>query len=135
MLRTWTTLLVFAGLVAFSAGCQKADQNEKAVKAGLEEYLKNRAGLDMNSMEMKVTSVTFRGTEADVAVSFQAKGASDAANGMQMKYVMEQKGGKWVVKGRSGSSEHGGQDAPAGGMGGGGMAMPPDHPPSGGEKK
>ena len=139
MSRIWTIFLICAGLALLATtGCQKADQNEQAIKTGLEEYLKNRAGLDMNSMEMKLNSVNFRGSEADVSVSFQAKGATDPSTGMQMKYVMEQQGGKWVVKGRSGTSEHGGADQAPMPSGGSGMEMPSGHPPTtggGGEKK
>lgn len=94
------------------------------------EYLAGRSGISVDSMDIEVTSVTFRGNEADAQVSFRAKGSTDASNLMQMKYVLEQKDGKWVVKGRSGMSEHGGQ---TGGSGTEAMpAMPPNHPPMGG---
>jgi len=98
------TLLVAAALLL--TGCAgKAPQSNKAVEDGVLEYLKNRKGLDINSMDVKVNSVTFRGSEADVQVSFTAKGASDTSQPMQMKYVLEQKDGKWTVKGRS-NNEH-----------------------------
>jgi hypothetical protein len=131
-IRHFQTLLVAATLLL--AGCAgKAPQNDKAVEAGVLDYLKTRKGLDLNSMDVKVSSVTFRGNEADVQVSFQAKGASDAAQGMQMKYVLEQKDGKWTVKGRSGNNEHTNTQAPPmGGGESGGSMMPPNHPPTGG---
>ncbi|MBL8210812.1 MAG: hypothetical protein JNK87_08880 [Bryobacterales bacterium] len=136
------TLLVAAALLL--TGCAgKAPQNNKAVEDGVLEYLKNRKGLDINSMDVKVNSVTFRGNEADVQVSFTAKGASDTSQPMQMKYVLEQKDGKWTVKGRS-NNEHTNTPPPGDMMppshpptegGGAGGAMPPGHPPTGGAEK
>lgn len=93
------------------------------------EYLQNRAGLDIKAMDVSVSGVAFRENEADATVTFKAKGSTDTSNSMQMKYVLEQKDGKWVVKGRSGSGGHGAE-----GMGGG-AAMPPGHPPAEGGKK
>ena len=137
------TLLLAAALLL--TGCAgKAPQNNKAVEDGVLEYLKNRKGLDINSMDVKVNSVTFRGGEADVQVSFTAKGASDSSQPMLMKYVLEQKDGKWTVKGRSGNNEHTNTQPPAGMMppshpptegGATGGAMPPGHPPTGGAEK
>lgn len=125
-------------------GCSKPTQNNKeAVERGLLEYLNTRAGINMTSMDITISGVSFRENEADATVSFKAKGSQDTSNAMQMRYVLEQKDGKWVVKGRASGSEHGGQTAPpagggmppAGGMsphGGGAPAgeMPPNHPPT-----
>jgi hypothetical protein len=91
------------------------------------DYLKTRAGISIDTMDVNVTSVTFRGEEADATVSFSPKGSKDHSGAMNMNYVLENKGGKWVVKGRSGSSQHGGdpsampKDTPQ---------MPPGHPPT-----
>jgi len=107
------------------------------------DYLKNRKGLNVDSMDVQVGSVSFRGNEADATVTMSAKGSTDHSNSMQMKYVLEVKDGKWTVKGRSGGSEHGGaMEAPGPTGAPSGMppsgAMPPGHPPtdgSGGAKK
>ena len=134
-------LFFIAPLLLAIAACSKAPPQDKTtVQKALVEYLAGRSGISVYSMDIEVTSVTFRGTEADAQVTFKAKGSTDASNLMQMKYVLEQKDGKWTVKGRSGASEHGGPGAPgasgAPGHGGGapeGMpAMPPGHPPTGG---
>ncbi len=104
------SVLAAAGLLAI--GCsQKATQSKEAVERGVLEYLQNRSGLDPKAMDIAISNVSFREGEADVTVSFKAKGSTEASNTMQMQYVMEQKDGKWVVKGRSGGS---------GGHGGGG---------------
>lgn len=103
------------------------------------EYLQNRAGLDVKNMDVSVSSVSFRQNEAEASVAFHAKGVTDPASSMNMRYVLEQKGGKWVVKGRAGGSEHGGElepgaaippgHAPAGALPGVGSSLPTDHPP------
>ncbi|MBI4902264.1 MAG: hypothetical protein HY820_01430 [Acidobacteria bacterium] len=117
------------GLIA----CSKAPQNREAVEKAVVEYLKGRPGLDMNSMEVQITGLNFREKEADATVVIQAKGTKDAGGSMTMKYVLEQKDGKWVVKGRSGGNEHGGS-APGGAEPPAGGALPPGHPPAGGTK-
>ena len=117
-----TALLAALSFLSLSA-CNKGKQNEQAVEQGLREYLRTRAGIDLNSMDIKVTGVSFRKDEADATVTFQAKGTTNPGSSMRMKYAMELKDGKWVVKGRSSSSEHGGADE---------TALPPNHPPAGG---
>ena len=69
----------------------------------------------------------FKGNEADATVAFRAKGA-DPATGLQMRYTLEQKSGKWVVKDKpeGGVNPHGTPgSAPAGAAEG---ALPPGHP-------
>ncbi|MBL8176959.1 MAG: hypothetical protein JNK48_19960 [Bryobacterales bacterium] len=127
-------LLLTATLLLALVGCSKPPAQDKtSVQKALVDYLAGRSGISVDSMDIEVTSVTFRGNEADAQVTFKAKGSTDASNLMQMKYVLEQKDGKWTVKGRSGMSDHGGpgqaapgQAAPQGGM----PAMPPGHPPT-----
>ena len=85
-------------------------------------------------MKIEVSSVSFRGNEADALISFTPKGMESSA-GMQMRYTLEKKGNEWVVKGRADSGGHGGMApgaSPHGGMpGAGGSSLPPDHPPIG----
>jgi len=124
-------LLYFATVVLAIVGCSKpASQDKASVQKALVDYLAGRSGISVESMDIEVTSVTFRGTEADAQVTFKAKGSTDASNLMQMKYVLEQKDGKWTVKGRSGASEHGGGAGDPGGAPQGMPAMPPGHPPT-----
>ncbi len=118
------------------AGCATDIQSKEAVRQGVIDHLSGRAGLDLGSMTIEVTSVTFRGDEADATVSFQAKGTSDPASGMQMQYTLERKGNRWAVKSKTGAggvhgeggmmpqSPHGAGEAPSG-------ALPPGHPPAG----
>jgi hypothetical protein len=109
----------------FLAACSKNIQNPDAVKEGVMDYLKQRApqmGLDMNAMDVSVSSVSFEKDTARAHVSFIPKGAP-AGGGMSMDYVLERKGDKWSVKGRQASpaSTHGAEPIPE---------LPPGHPPT-----
>jgi uncharacterized membrane protein YgcG len=110
--------------------CNRASQSPEAVKQGVLNHLSKTAGLNVGSMAVDVSSVTFRDNEADALVSIRPKNSTDPANAMSMKYTLERKGGEWVVKGRSGGggNPHGGA-MPSGG-GGGGSQLPPGHPPA-----
>lgn len=131
-------LLIPAALILVTAGCQKNIQTNDAVRKGVIEHLANNKGLNVDSMDIEITSVSFRDTEADATVSFKPKGG-DAAAGMSMKYTLERKGNDWVVK--KNPSAGGGHGAAMPGMGGGmgsgmgtgtgGAEMPPNHPPTG----
>lgn len=118
-------ILGLALLLALS-GCKKDIQNEPAVKAGLLKYLAARTSL--TEMEVKITSISFKNNQADATVHFQAKNDPNPGAGLEMKYLLEQKGSEWVVKSRLGGADHA---ASGGGMSnphGGSMALPPGHP-------
>jgi hypothetical protein len=111
-------LLTAAMLIA---ACSRDIQNTEAVRQGVLDYLKARTaetGLDMNMMQVDVTSVSFQATEARATVSFKPK-TGDSGGPMMMNYTLDRKGSKWVVRGRTenGVNPHGNQ------------ALPPDHPP------
>lgn len=132
-----SAVLIAAALLATACSTRKAGQNKEAVERGVIEYLQNRSGLDIKAMDVNIANVSFRENEAEATVSFSAKGAADASNMMQMRYVLESKDGKWVVKGRSGGAGGHGSGAPSGHgamtPGAGGeppAALPPGHPPA-----
>jgi hypothetical protein len=116
------------------AGCHRDIQNEDAVKRGVMDYLSTRQGLNLSSMSVSVTSLVYRQNEVDATVVFSPKG-SDAAQPMTLRYLLERKGDRWVVKPRATSGNpHGGMGAsPHGGMGmppagGASGTLPPGHP-------
>ncbi len=134
------------GATAFTA-CGPNLQNKEAVQAGVLAHLKTRSDLNISSMDVEVTNVSFRKGEADATVTFKAKGSSDPGGSMSIAYTLEQKGNEWVVKGRRSSAGDGhgatapGAAPPADGVhGGGATGAPPKDgfhgavPPSG-EKK
>jgi hypothetical protein len=113
------------------AGCAKDIQNQEAVKQGVMDYLKERAstmGLNIGAMDANVTSVSFEKDVARASVAFVVKG-SPGAGGMNMDYVLDRKGDKWVVRGRqvSPGNAHGAEGLP----GGAPQGLPPGHPPAG----
>ena len=115
---------LLAGVVLLGA-CNRGLENKEAVRQAVIDHLSSRSNLNVGSMQVDVTAVTFRENEADATVSFQAKGAT--GGGMTMSYKLERKGNRWVVKGKS---DTGGM--PHGAMGGG--EMPSGHPPVGGQE-
>ena len=103
------TLIAAALLLA---ACSQDIQNTDAVKQGVLDYLRARTaqtGLDINSlMQVEITSVSFQKDEARATVSFRPK-TGDSSGPMQMNYVLDRKGSKWVVRGRTenGVNPHG----------------------------
>jgi hypothetical protein len=122
--------LIATSLAAFVllAACHKDIQTTDAVQRGVMTYLSTKAGLSASSMDVSVTSVSFRQNEAEATVHFQARGSNDASSGITMKYVLERKGNEWVVKGRAGASSRGAN--PHGNGGGMGMMPPPSGTPA-----
>jgi len=116
-------------LAAFSVlgACSHSNiQNPEAVKQAVLEYLNARAaqtGLNMDVMDLVVTSVTFQKDEAQTTILFKLKNTGQG--GMSMNYTLDRKGDKWVVRGRQDNvaSPHGGGATP-----GGTTELPPDHP-------
>lgn len=117
-------ILALAALVLLS-GCKKDIQNEPAVKAGILKYLATRTNL--NEMDVSITSISFRQHQADATVHFQAKGNSSPGAGLDIKYILEQQGNEWAVKGRAGGMDHASQMGNP--HGAGAATLPPGHPP------
>jgi hypothetical protein len=136
-------------LIICLAGCNRGVQSNDAVRQGVLDYLSQKAGMNVNAMNITLTSVKINGDQADATVSFAAKGVATAQ--MTMQYHLEQKDNKWTVVGRQDSGQHTATPAPgAGAMGapdnphgggamaapgaGGKMPAPEDLPPAGKKK-
>lgn len=137
-MKFWHGALLFAGLLV--AGCSRGNQTPEAVRQGILDYLATRSDLDLASMQVEVTSVSFRQNEADATVAFRPKG-SGPGSGMQMRYTLERRGSGWLVKGKgqapTGSLPHGMEpsQAPANSAAAGPASdLPPGHPPLGRRK-
>ena len=116
------SLTVIALLCCVLTGCNRANQNKEAIRQGVIDYVATK--VNVSAMDVDVTSIAFKGDQADATVAFRAKGAA-AGSGLEMRYTLEQKSGKWVVKDKAeaGGSPHGAAAAP-----GGDSALPPGHP-------
>ena len=94
--------LAILAAVLCLAGCSKDIQTTEAVRQGVVDYLQQRTadtGLDVNSLVVTVSSVSFEKDVARATVAFSPKSAP-GVTGMSMNYVLDRKGDKWVVKGR-----------------------------------
>lgn len=99
-------------------------KSKEKVQAAILEHVGNKTGLDLNSLDVTTTSVSFDKNMAYATVAFHPKGDTALNHGMTMKYALENRSGKWVVVGRGNSQGSGltGQSA-------GGTGLPPGHPP------
>lgn len=120
-------------IVLLAACGQKNIENKEAIRQAVIEYLKARqaqTGLDMSTMDVNVTAMTFERDTARATVDFRVKGG-DA--GMQFNYTLDRKGDKWVVQGRQDSGQGHGEVLPGGDPGtgvapSGAGQLPPGHP-------
>lgn len=115
------------------ASCSRAPKSNEAIRQAVIDHLANKTGLDVKAMNVDVTSVQYRGKEADAVINFAPKNMP--GSGMAMNYTLEAQGDKWVVKKKAGGAmgaAHPGAEAPgSGAMGGAEGKMPPGHPPIG----
>ncbi len=124
--------ILLASVVTIAAlltsSCAKDIQNTDAVKQSVMDYLRSKntqTGLNMDAMTVDVTSVSYEKDTARATLRFTPKGMP--GGGMNMTYVLDRKGNKWVVRGKqeSGNPHGAGGMAPQG-------EMPPGHPATGG---
>jgi hypothetical protein len=116
--------LALTAVAMLLAACSRDIQTTDAVREGVLEYLNARSaqtGIDMNMVQLEVTSVSFEKTQARATVSFRPKGGGQG--GMSMSYTLDRQGDKWVVRPRPVSGE-GPHSMPP-------LNLPPGHPPAG----
>ncbi len=71
------------------------------------QRLQASSGLDLKSLDLTTTSVTFDKNFASATVSFHPKSDPTINNAMTMKYTLEDRDGKWVVVNVADSKGHG----------------------------
>jgi hypothetical protein len=134
-------LAAWVGIALILTGCAQAPQNKDAVRKGVVDHLtKSSSGLDLASMDVEVTAVTFHDKQANATVTFRPK--ANPQQGMTMNYTLESEGKNWVVKKKAGAGGHEGAAAPEGaaenphGQGAPPSGdLPPGHPPVPGTAK
>lgn len=87
--------------------------------------LRTSTGLDVNSLDVTTTSVTFDKNKAFATVAFHPKEDPALNSGMTMRYTLEERSGKWVVVNVGDSQGHG----LPGSASAGADNLPPGHPP------
>ena len=104
-------------LALLPVACSRNPQSAEAVRQGILDHLASRPDLDLKGIQVELASVAIRENEADAVVSFRPRRGEGEA--FQMRYTLERKGGRWVVKskGQAGGMPHGA-----------GMGLPPGHP-------
>ena len=98
------------------------------VQEAIINRLQTRTGLDLKSLDVSTTSVTFDKNRAYATVAFHPKNDASVNSGMVMKYTLEARDGNWVVVNVGDSQSH----SMARQTGMQGQTLPPGHPPIGG---
>jgi hypothetical protein len=96
-------------------------QTKEKVQEAIISRLQARSGLDLKSLDVTTTGVTFDNNKAYATVSFHPKGDPSVNSGLLMKYTLEQRDGKWQVV--NVGNPHGGSQSGHAGMGQG--ELPP----------
>ncbi|MBV8072595.1 MAG: hypothetical protein JO270_22015, partial [Acidobacteriaceae bacterium] len=82
-------------------------RSKDKVQEAIMQRLRTSTGLDVNSLDVTTTSVSFEKNKAFATVAFHPKGDPAINSGMTMKYTLEERGGKWVVVNVGDSQGHG----------------------------
>ena len=79
------------------AACGNDLKTKEKVQAAILDRLQNHSGLDLKSMDVATTDVSFENNLAYATVAFHPKGDPNLKSGMSMKYTLEMQDGKWIV--------------------------------------
>jgi hypothetical protein len=111
---------------AFLTACRRDDRNKEKVEQAILDRLQTHSGLDLKTLDISTTALSFDKNLAYATVSFHPKGDSRLTSEMIMKYTLEDKDGKWVVVNVGDAQGH--SMAHGHGSSAGGSQLPPGHP-------
>jgi hypothetical protein len=122
VLRSSAALLLATVVLA---SCGNGIRSKEKVQQAIINRLQPRSGLDLNSLDITTTSVSFKKNMAYATVAFHPKSDPSVNSGLVMNYTLEERDGKWVVVNVSGARGHGSMthNSSSGG------SLPPGHPP------
>lgn len=106
------------------SGCANRIKNKEKVQEAIINRLQNKSGLDLNSLDITTTSVSFDKNMAYATVAFHPKGDTSLNGAMTMRYTLEARDGKWIVLKVGDSQGHASMGSP-----GTAANLPPGHPP------
>jgi hypothetical protein len=112
-------------VIVILAGCGNNIKTKDKVQEAIVHRLETSSGLDMKSLDVTTTAVTFEKNKAYATVAFHPKNDPRVDSAMVMKYTLEDRDGKWVVVSVADSQGHG----MAGHGAASGAQLPPGHPP------
>jgi hypothetical protein len=99
-------------------------KTKEKVQAAVLDRLQSHSGLDLKSMDVATTAVSFEGNLAHATVTFHPKDDPTVNGGISMKYTLEARDGKWVVTNVGDSTGH----SLPGPTPGDSSSLPPGHP-------
>ncbi len=88
-------VIAFLSLIA---GCKKQESDADAIRSGINQHLASLKTLNLDAMDMNVTSVSIQGNQAQAQVEFRPKTGAPQGAGMQVSYTLEKQNGQWVVE-------------------------------------
>jgi hypothetical protein len=88
------TLLLGA---TFFSGCKSGPTDADGIRAGIMQHLAAMNSLNLNGMDLEVTSVSVQGTQAHALVTIRPKSSGPPGAGMQVAYLLEKQGSAWSV--------------------------------------
>jgi hypothetical protein len=156
-MRRTSYFLTMLGLLVLFAGCKKQVSDADAIRNGINQHLASLKTLNLDAMDMNITSVSIQGNQAQAQVEFTPKTGGTPGAGMQVAYSLEKQNGTWVVQTTQpaggaiqhpgpGENPHANDGAPAssgsmpnfrdlvpGNSGGASNSLPPGHPPINGQ--
>jgi hypothetical protein len=125
VLRIWAVLLILSAVLT---GCRNSDRSKEKVDAAIQQRLQSQTGLDLKTLDVTTTAVTFEKNLAYATVAFHPKDDPRVNSSMLMKYTLEDRNGHWVVIKVGDGQGHATGHA-------NGAALPPGHPAVGGSQQ
>jgi len=116
-----SSVLFFMAIL--SIACGNDMKSKEKVQAAIMDRIQTKTGLDLKGLDVTTTSVSFEKNMAYATVAFHPKGDTSVSHGMEMKYTLEQRDGKWQVL--NVSDPHGNSAKSPSALGG---QLPPGHP-------
>lgn len=116
--------LAVVALIVLLSGCGSGIRSKEKVQEAILERLRSRSGLELKSLDVTTTSVSFDKNLAYATVAFHPKGDTNVNSGMVMRYTLEDRDNRWVVIKVGDSQGHRGTS----GMGSPADQLPPGHP-------
>lgn len=104
--------------------CHNQLKTKEKVQEAIVSRLAEHSGLDLKSVDVNTTNVSFEKNMAYATVAFHPKGDPIVNSGMTMKYTLEDRDGKWVVVKVSDSQGHSLSGQPKTST----QQLPPGHP-------
>lgn len=84
-------------LMLVIAGCHKAQTQDDAIRAAVQQHLVALKTLNLQAMDMQFNKVTIDRGQADADVTFRPKAGATAGAEMQISYHLEKRDGNWSV--------------------------------------